>query len=70
MAELDEINTTIKGLVQQVSALTQAVNAAFPSASTIATSASAGTLTLPSNPSGFLIVRFGDVTQKVPLYNP
>ena len=54
-----------------LNAIVTAIKAVFPQSSTTATSATAGSETLPAQPAGFLIVSLpGGSEVKIPYYNP
>lgn len=65
------IISVLQNGVRALGALTVAVKAVFPAASGTATTASAGSATLPANPAGFIVVTNPEtgVAVKVPFYN-
>ena len=71
MASLDDVNSTIKGVVTNLGQLITTVKNFFPQQTGTATTATGGAATLPSNPVGFIEVTLqSGTTVKVPYYNP
>ena len=63
-------NQVLSQLTTNLAAVTAALQAAFPQASSaIATTATAGSKTLPAAPADFLVITVSGTTYKVPLYN-
>ena len=67
---LDTIQTILQNIVKAISSLNQTINNIFPSATGTATSATAGSATLPAQPAGVVTVVVNGATVKVPYYLP
>lgn len=65
----DQLNQTIKSLVQATQAQTQAILQVFPNTTGTSATATAGAATLPANPVGFLAISIAGASFKVPYYN-
>lgn len=64
-------NQVLSQLAVSLASVVTALQAAFPQASaSIATTATAGTKTLPAAPADFLVISVNGVSYKLPLYNP
>lgn len=69
MSTFTDIITNMKALAQNVASITQAINAGGLASTPTATTATAGTATLPAQPVGFLVITRKDGTQiKIPYY--
>lgn len=70
-ASIDNLATNGKLLNQNISLLIQVLQSIFPQAtSTVSTTATSGSETLPANPAGFLNVTINGTPVRVPYYNP
>lgn len=71
MAGITDIVTFMQGLIKSVNGVTAAINAGGLASTPTATTATAGSETLPSAPAGFLVVTRASGSQiKIPYYNP
>lgn len=71
MAALDDVVSNLKGGVQNLGALVQAMKSFFPQQTGTSLAATAGTATLPPNPQGFITVTLSSgQAVKVPYYLP
>lgn len=64
IAALQNITRALNNLAQQTASIYAQIS------NTVATSATAGTQTLPANPTGFANVTIGGTAYKIPLYKP
>jgi hypothetical protein len=70
VAALDDAVSTLKGINSTLSSIWKILNANFPQVTGTATTATGGSATLPSQPTGFLEVTYNNVQYKIPVYKP
>lgn len=68
---LTNLITTLQSLVVSANTINQTIAKVFPQSIGVATTATAGSQTLPANPAGFLVVLnpATGATVKIPYYN-
>lgn len=64
------INQSLKSIANAMGQVATAIGAVFPTTGATATSATAGSETLPAAPAAFLIITVDGASYKVPLYLP
>lgn len=70
VVQLQALAKLSAAIEQRLAAIVNLIQVSGTLTGPVANSATAGTQTLPSNPTGFATVTIGTNTYKVPLYNP
>lgn len=64
------INQSLKSIASAMGQVASAIGSVFPTTGGTATTATAGSASLPAAPAAFLIVTVNGASYKCPLYNP
>jgi len=67
--QLQVLISSVQSAVQAINGLNTTLKNTFPQQGATATTATAGSATLPINPAGFFEVVIGGTTFKIPYYN-
>lgn len=68
---INAIAQTMPDVVESINNLNTSIESSFPQAdSSVSSTANAGIETLPSNPTGFLLIEVNGIPYKIALYEP